>query len=76
MQRIIEIIDSCDTFVKLKTFYDTFLMKAVMDEEQALITRGAYMLKLHQFQAKGKAEWKPERFPVTDEQPVKLNVID
>ena len=74
MERIIEIIDSCDTFVKLKTFYDNFLMKTVMDETEANIAKGAYMLKLHQFQAKGKAEWKPERFPVTDEQP--LNVID
>jgi wyosine [tRNA(Phe)-imidazoG37] synthetase (radical SAM superfamily) len=74
MQKIIEIIDSCNKFADLKLFYDTFLMKAANDEDVIKVARGAFLLKMHQIEAKGKAQWKPERFPCTDEQP--LAVID
>lgn len=76
MQKIIEIIDSCNKFADLKLFYDTFLMRTAIDEDIAKIAKGAFLLKMHQIEAKGKATWKPERFPCTDEQPTQLAVID
>lgn len=54
---------------------DNFLLKEVLQGPEAEMARGMCMLKEYQLQAKGKAEWKPERFPCTDEQPVILQVI-
>ena len=73
MEKLLEIIDSCQTGQQLQTFWDFYIMKAASDTYDIWILKGAHHLKVHQLhkQYQGMLDaLKRERFPVDDEQPL------
>lgn len=78
MEKLMEIIDSCQTPQQLRTFWDYYIMKAAHDEADINQLKGAYRLKVHQLNKQYQAvldNMKRDRFPVDDEQPLP-SVVD
>ena len=69
MNKILKIINSCDTYAQLLTTYEVVKTSPLIDDSERSYYMGALALKEHQLAELGYRKQAENRFPVDDEQP-------
>lgn len=69
MNKILKIINSCDTYAQLLTTYEVVKTSPLIDDSERSYYMGALALKEHQLSEAGYRKQAENRFPVDDEQP-------
>lgn len=69
MNKILKIINSCDTYAQLLTTYEVVKTSPLIDDSERSYYLGALSLKEHQLAEAGYRKQAENRFPCDDEQP-------
>lgn len=72
MNKILKIINSCNTYAQLLTTYEVVKTSPLIDDSERSYYMGALALKEHQLSEAGYRKQAEARFPVDDEQPETL----
>lgn len=69
MNKIIKIIDSCETYEQLLTCEETLKTSPLIEDAMRSYYYGMIALKMHQMSVIGYRKQAENRFPCDDEQP-------